>query len=37
MTAAALVGIFFIPVLYVVFQNLREKVKGGRAAVASPV
>ena len=29
MLAAALVGIFLIPVLYVVFQWLREKVKAG--------
>jgi len=29
MLGAALVGIFVIPALYVVFQSLREKVKGG--------
>ena len=28
MLAAAAVGIFVIPALYVVFQTLREKVKG---------
>jgi Cu/Ag efflux pump CusA len=27
MIAASLVGIFLIPVLYVVFQNLRERIK----------
>jgi hydrophobe/amphiphile efflux-1 (HAE1) family protein len=31
MLAAAAVGIFVIPALYVVFQTLREKVKGGRS------
>jgi multidrug efflux pump subunit AcrB len=30
MLAAAAVGIFVIPALYVVFQTLRERVKGGR-------
>ncbi len=30
MLAAAAVGIFVIPALYVVFQRLRERVKGGR-------
>jgi hypothetical protein len=29
MLAAPLFGIFLIPLLYVVFQWLREKVKGG--------
>ncbi|QDY69071.1 efflux RND transporter permease subunit [Qingshengfaniella alkalisoli] len=29
MLAAALVGIFVIPALYVIFQTMREKVKGG--------
>jgi multidrug efflux pump subunit AcrB len=28
MLAASIVGIFLIPVLYVVFQWLREKIKG---------
>jgi len=32
MLAAALVGIFVIPALYVVFQSLRERVKGRGAA-----
>jgi len=32
MLAAALVGIFLIPALYVVFQTVRERVKGLRAA-----
>jgi len=32
MLAAALVGIFLIPALYVAFQSLRERVKGNRAA-----
>jgi len=32
MLAAALVGIFLIPALYVVFQTVRERVKGVRAA-----
>ncbi len=31
MLASALVGIFLIPVLYVVFQRLRERVKGWTA------
>ena len=31
MLAASLFGIFLIPVLYVVFQWLREKVKSGAA------
>ena len=35
MLAAALLGIFVIPALYVVFQTLRERV-GRRAAVAPP-
>jgi multidrug efflux pump subunit AcrB len=34
MLAAAAVGIFVIPALYVVFQRLRERVKGARAASA---
>jgi multidrug efflux pump subunit AcrB len=35
MIAASLVGIFLIPVLYVVFQNLRERVKSiGRSRTA---
>jgi len=29
MLAASLVGIFLIPVLYVAFQRMREKVKAG--------
>jgi multidrug efflux pump subunit AcrB len=29
MLFAAFIGIFLIPVLYVVFQTLREKIKGG--------
>lgn len=32
MLAAALIGIFVIPALYVVFQSLRERVKGQRRA-----
>ena len=41
MLAAAMVGIFLIPVLYVVFQWMREKLKGqgkadGDAEVAAP-
>ena len=32
MLAAALIGIFLIPALYVVFQLLRERIKGVRAA-----
>ncbi|MEM7222849.1 MAG: multidrug efflux RND transporter permease subunit [Pseudomonadota bacterium] len=38
MLAASVVGIFLIPVLYVVFQTLREKVKGGgnKEAAAKP-
>jgi hydrophobe/amphiphile efflux-1 (HAE1) family protein len=36
MLAASVIGIFFIPMLYVVFQSLRERVKGraGRPGVA---
>jgi multidrug efflux pump subunit AcrB len=34
MVAAALVGIFLIPVLYVIFQWLRERVKGVKPAPA---
>jgi hypothetical protein len=34
MLAAAAVGIFVIPALYIVFQRLRERVKGARAASA---
>jgi Cu/Ag efflux pump CusA len=29
MLAASLIGIFMIPMLYVVFQTLRERVKAG--------
>ena len=37
MLAAALVGIFVIPMLYVVFQSLRERVSGkGVAVPAAP-
>jgi hydrophobe/amphiphile efflux-1 (HAE1) family protein len=32
MLASAILGIFLIPVLYVVFQTLREKLKGGSPA-----
>ena len=32
MLAASLLGIFLIPLLYVVFQTLREKLKGGSPA-----
>jgi hypothetical protein len=32
MLAAAAVGIFVIPALYVVFQTLRERVKGRRGS-----
>jgi multidrug efflux pump subunit AcrB len=34
MLAAATVGVFFIPVLYVIFQWLRERVRGGGTASA---
>jgi hypothetical protein len=34
MLAAATVGVFFIPVLYVIFQWLRERVGGGGTASA---
>jgi multidrug efflux pump subunit AcrB len=37
MLAAALVGIFLIPLLYVVFQWMREKVKGKSSAPATVV
>jgi multidrug efflux pump subunit AcrB len=36
MLAAALVGIFFIPVLYVVFQWMREKLMAGALAGRVP-
>jgi len=37
MLAAAIIGIFMIPMLYVVFQALREKVKSwGRKAPPPP-
>ena len=32
MLAAAIIGIFMIPMLYVVFQSLRERIKGWRRA-----
>jgi hypothetical protein len=35
MIAASLVGIFLIPVLYVVFQHLREKIKRRAQAPAT--
>jgi hypothetical protein len=28
MVAASAIGVFFIPVLYVIFQWLRERIKG---------
>jgi cytochrome c oxidase assembly factor CtaG len=34
MIASACVGIFVIPVLYVIVQSIREKVKGTKAAPA---
>jgi HAE1 family hydrophobic/amphiphilic exporter-1 len=36
MLAAALIGIFLIPMLYVVFQWLRERVSRRPAAAAAP-
>jgi hydrophobe/amphiphile efflux-1 (HAE1) family protein len=36
MLGASLVGIFLIPLLYVVFQRLRERLKGGSAATRLP-
>jgi multidrug efflux pump subunit AcrB len=38
MLAASIVGIFFIPVLYVIFQWLRETIKGlaGKPASGAP-
>jgi multidrug efflux pump len=35
MIAASLIGIFVIPLLYVVFQSLRERVSGSKAAVST--
>jgi hydrophobic/amphiphilic exporter-1 (mainly G- bacteria), HAE1 family len=35
MLAASLIGVFLIPMLYVVFQQLREKVRGDAAARGS--
>ncbi len=37
MLAAAILGIFLIPLLYVVFQWTREKVKGSGGEKAKPV
>jgi HAE1 family hydrophobic/amphiphilic exporter-1 len=34
MLAASMVGIFLIPMLYVVMQRFREKVHGGEATAA---
>jgi hypothetical protein len=36
MLAAAIVGVFLIPVLYVIFQKLRERVKGGTGTTPLP-
>ena len=41
MIAASSIGIFLIPMLYVVFQSMRERVKarfagGGRRAAPAP-
>jgi Cu/Ag efflux pump CusA len=38
MLAAAIVGVFLIPVLYVIFQKLRERVKGrgGKGPTTGP-
>jgi multidrug efflux pump subunit AcrB len=36
MLGASLVGIFLIPLLYVVFQKLRERLKGSRATTRLP-
>jgi hydrophobic/amphiphilic exporter-1 (mainly G- bacteria), HAE1 family len=36
MIAASLIGVFLIPGLYVVFQQLRERIKGQRAAQPAP-
>ncbi|MEL7013466.1 MAG: efflux RND transporter permease subunit, partial [Pseudomonadota bacterium] len=37
MLSAAIVGIFVIPALYVVFQTVREKIKGtGKTATTGP-
>ena len=35
MLAATVLGVVFIPVLYVVFQGLRERVKSGKPALAA--
>jgi hypothetical protein len=37
MLAAAIVGVFLIPVLYVIFQKLRERVKGGGGKGPAPL
>jgi HAE1 family hydrophobic/amphiphilic exporter-1 len=37
MTAAAVIAIFFIPVLYVAFQSLAERLAPGRKAAEPPV
>jgi multidrug efflux pump subunit AcrB len=37
MLAAAIVGIFFIPVLYVIFQWLRERIKGVGGRTRAPM
>ena len=36
MLAASVLGIFMIPMLYYLFQTLREKIKGGREEKAQP-
>ena len=36
MLAASTIGIFMIPMLYVVFQSMRERVKGGRLRLEQP-
>jgi hypothetical protein len=38
MLAAAIVGVFFIPLLYVIFQWLRERIKdvGGQTRAPMP-
>jgi HAE1 family hydrophobic/amphiphilic exporter-1 len=36
MLAAALLGVFLIPMLYVVFQWLRERVSRGPAPATAP-
>jgi hypothetical protein len=36
MLAAAIVGIFFVPALYAIFQSMRERLKGVDGKASAP-